>query len=147
MSEKVCVTVAREDKYQFVVDFGPNIAQTVGDEPPPLGDAAGPSPAQLLGAAVANCLCSSLVFAVNKFKGDPGRLTATATCETDRNDKNRLRVTHIQVDIALGSNPEDLPHLDRALTQFEEFCTVSQSVRAGIPFTASVQAPDGKTVK
>ena len=149
MSEKICVTVTRQEKYRFLVDFGGDIPHTVGDEPPPLGDGAGPSPERLLGAAVANCLCSSLVFAVNKFKGDPGRLTATATCETgrneanrlSRNEANRLRVTHIKVDIALGANPEELPHLDRALAQFEEFCT------AGIPFAVSVEAPDGRALK
>ncbi len=147
MSEKICVTVTRQDKYRFLLDFGPGVPQSAGDEPPPLGDGAGPSPEQLLGAAVANCLCSSLVFAASKFKGDPGRLTATATCETGRNEVNRLRVTHIQVDIALGAPPEQLPHLDRALAQFEEFCTVSQSVRAGIPLAVSVQGPDGRALK
>jgi len=147
MSEKICVTVTREDRYRFLIDFGPGVPQTASDEPPPLGEGAGPSPEQFLGAAVANCLCSSLVFAVNKFKGDPGRLTATATCETGRNENKRLRVTHIQVDIALGAPPDELPHLDRALAQFEEFCTVSQSVRAGVPFAVSVQGPDGRRLK
>ncbi len=147
MSEKICVTVTRQDKYRFLVDFGPGIPQWEGDESPPLGGGAGPSPEKLLGAAVANCLCSSLVSAVNKFKGDPGRMTATATCETGRNENNRLRVTHIQVDIGLGADPDALPHLDRALAQFEEFCTVSQSVRAGIPFAVSVTAPDGRVLK
>jgi uncharacterized OsmC-like protein len=147
MGEKVCVTVTRQEKYRFLVDFGENLPQTVGDEPPPLGEGAGPSPERLLGAAMANCLCSSLVFAINKFKGDPGRVTATATCETGRNEKNRLRVTGIKVDIALGADPDALPHLDRALAQFEEFCTVSQSVRAGIPFSVSVQGPDGRALK
>jgi uncharacterized OsmC-like protein len=147
MSEKICVTVTRQDKYRFLIDFGPGVPQAVGDEPPPLGDGAGPSPEGLLAAAVANCLCSSLVFAVNKFKGDPGRVTATATCETGRNENNRLRVTHIQVDIALSAKPEELPHLDRALAQFEDFCTVSQSVRAGIPFGVSVRGPDGRALK
>ena len=57
---EICVTVTRQDKYRFLVDFGPGVPQTAGDEPPPLGDGAGPSPEQLLGPAVANCLCSSL---------------------------------------------------------------------------------------
>ncbi len=147
MSDKVCVTVTRQDRYRFLLDFGPGVPQSAADEPPPLGEAAGPSPVQLLGAAVANCLCSSLVFAANKFKGDPGPLTATATCETGRNEMNRIRVTHIDVDIVLGAAPEQLPHLDRALLQFEEFCTVSQSVRAGVPFAVSVRAPDGRVLK
>ena len=86
-------------------------------------------------------------FAANKFKGDPGRLTATAICETGRNENNRLRVKQIKIDIALGAPPEQLPHLDRALAQFEELCTVTQSVRAGIPITVSVQGPDGRGLK
>ena len=45
------------------------------------------------------------------------------------------------------ADPGGIPHLDRALAQFEDFCTVSQSVRAGIPFTVSVRGPDGRLLK
>jgi organic hydroperoxide reductase OsmC/OhrA len=147
MSEEICVTLTREDKYRFLIDFGPGIAKTAADEPKPLGDGTGPNPEQLLAAAVGNCLCASFLFAANKFKGDPGRLSATAICETGRNEQNRLRVTGIKVTITLGAAPESLPNLDRALAQFEDFCTVSQSVRTGIPFTVSVKSPDGRVLK
>lgn len=147
MSDEVSVTVTRQDKYRFLVDFGPGIAQQVADEPAPLGDGAGPSPSQLLAAAVANCLSASLVFAHGKFKEDPGRLTTTAICEIGRNEKNRLRVTGIKVTMTLGVAPESLSHLDRALAQFEDFCTVSQSVRTGISFTVTVKGPDGRVLK
>ena len=73
MTEQISVTVTRQEKYQFLVDFGPDIANTIADEPAPLGGAVGPSPSQLLAAAVANCLSSSLLFAHGKFKEDPGR--------------------------------------------------------------------------
>jgi len=119
----------------------------VADEPAPLGDGAGPSPSQLLAAAVANCLSSSLLFAHGKFNEDPGRLTATAICQFGRNEKNRLRVTGMNITITLGVAPEELRHLDRALAQFEDFCTVSQSVRTGIPFTVTVKSPDGRVLK
>ncbi len=147
MSETICVTITRQEKYRFLVDFGEHVPTMIADEPPGLGDGAGPSPERLLGAAVANCLCGSLLFAINKFKGDPGQMIATATCEVSRNENNRLRVTHIRVDIALGVNEKELPHLDRALAQFEAFCTVSQSVRAGVPVSASVRAADGRLLK
>jgi uncharacterized OsmC-like protein len=147
MKEPVSVIITRQDKYRFLVDFGPGIDKTVADEPPPLGDGTGPSPQQLLAAAVANCLSASLVFALGKFKGDPGPLTATAICETGRNEQNRLRVTGIAVTMTLGAAPESLNRLDRALAQFEEYCTVSQSVRAGVPFTVTVKAPDGRILK
>lgn len=147
MSEQVSVTITRQDRYRFLVDFGPGIPSLVADEPAPLGEATGPSPSHLLAAAVANCLSASLLFAHGKFKEDPGRLTATAVCRFGRNDKNRLRVVGIDVTLTLGVAPETLGHLDRALAQFTDFCTVSQSVKAGIPFTVAVKAPDGRILK
>lgn len=147
MSDEVSVTITRQDKYRFLVDYGAGIPYSVADEPAPLGDGAGASPSQLLAAAVANCLSASLLFAHGKFKEDPGKLTTTAVCEIGRNEKNRLRVTNIKVTMTLGVAPESLAHLDRTLAQFEDFCTVSQSVRAGIPFTVTVKGPDGRVVK
>jgi len=146
MSDTVTVTITRQDRYRFLVDYGPGLPSGIADEPPPLGESAGPSPTQLLAAAVANCLSASLLFAIGKFKEDPGQISATAVCEVGRNEKNRLRVTGIKVTMKLGVSPELLTHLDRALAQFQDFCTVSQSVKAGIPFTVSVVAPDGRVV-
>ena len=34
-----------------------------------------------------------------------------------------------------------LPHLDRCLEQFEDFCIVTESIRRGIPVTVRVEAP------
>jgi len=147
MTDEAAVTITRQDKYRFLVDFGPGIADTVVDEPAPLGDGSGPSPSQLLAAAVGSCLSASFLFASTKFKEDPGRLTTTAKCQTGRNENNRLRVTGIEIGIELGLEPESLGHLERALAQFEDFCTVSQSVRAGIPFTVTVRGPDGRVLK
>jgi len=147
MSDEAAVTITRQDKYRFLVDFGPHIANTVVDEATPLGDGSGPSPSQLLAAAVGSCLSASFLFASTKFKEDPGPLTTTARCQTGRNENNRLRVTGIEIGIELGLEPESLGHLERALAQFEDFCTVSQSVRAGIPFTVTVRGSDGRVLK
>ena len=147
MTDAITVTIRRQDRYKFLVDFGDGIPNGVTDEPPPLGENAGPSPTHLLAVAVANCLAASFVFACNKYKEDPGALTAAATCIMGRNEKNRLRVANIDVRINLGAPPETLGHLDRILAQFEEFCTVSQSVRAGIPIAVHITAPDGTVLK
>lgn len=147
MNDEICVTVTREDKYRFVLDFGQGIAKTVADQPKPLGDGGGPSPEQMLAAAVANCLSASFVFALGKFKDDPGRLTTQVVCKIGRNERNRLRVSGMDVAITLGVAPDSLGHLDRALAQFEDFCTVTQSVRSGIPIALSVKSPDGRVLK
>lgn len=147
MPEAISVTITRQDKYRFLVDFGGTIEDTVADLSPPLGDGAGPTPEHLLAAAVANCMASSFVFAHAKYKEDPGQLTSTVTCEIGRNANNRVRVIGIAIDITLGVAPETLGHLERTLSTFEEFCTVSQSVKAGIPLSVTVKAPDGRVLK
>ena len=147
MSETHSVTITRQDKFKFLIDFEPGLGQIMGDEAPPIGDGTGPTPAHLLAAAMANCLSASLVFAIGKFKGDPGHLVTTATWEVGRNEQNRLRVTGVNVAITLGVAADTLPRLDRALEQFEDFCTVSQSVRAGIPFNVTVKEVDGTVLK
>lgn len=147
MSDAVTVTLTRQSGYQFLVDFGPAIEQLTADEPPPLGAAAGPAPNHLLLAAVANCLSASLVFALQKFKQDPGPLKATATATTGRNSANRLRITNIGVQLDLGRPAAELEHLDRVLAQFEEFCTVSMSVRQGIAIDIQVRDAAGAVIK
>lgn len=132
MNASTSVTITRQSGYRFLVDFSPNMPGLLSDEPPPLGEAVGPAPSQMLMAAVANCLSASLVFALQKFKQDPGALTATATAELGRNTDNRLRIQAIAVKLTLGKSAGELEHLDRVLSQFADFCTVSMSVQQGI---------------
>lgn len=147
MSDTATVTLTRQSGYQFLVDFGPAIAQLAVDEPPPLGAAAGPAPNHLLLAAVANCLSASLLFSLQKFKQDPGTLVATATLEMGRNDDKRLRITGINVKLELGQAEADIQHIDRVLAQFEAFCTVSMSVRQGIAIQVQVTDSAGTVLK
>ena len=121
-------------------------APIVADEPPPLGGGEGPSPSQLLLAAVANCMTDSLLFALRKFKLDGEPLSAQADAEVGRNAEGRQRVLSIAVRLRLGAVPEDTAKLERALGQFEQFCTVGQSVAQGIPIRVSVCAPDGRVL-
>lgn len=143
----VSVSITRQQHYRFLVEFGPNYAPVIADEPPPIGGDAGPSPQHFLAAAIANCLAASLIFACRKYKEDPGALSAAVTCVTGRNQENRLRVLNIEVKLKLGTPPERLPHLKRILEIFEEFCTVTRSVEHGIPGAVSVAGPDGAALQ
>ncbi len=147
MSENASVTITRQSGYQFLVDFGAGLPQWLADEPAPLGQGSGPSPDDMLMAAVANCLSASLLFALQKFKQDPGTLVATATPTVERNENKRLRITGIRVHITLGRAGEDIEHLERVLSQFEDFCTVSMSVRDGIPIAVEVTDSSGAQLK
>lgn len=130
------IQLALIDKYKFEIDFG-DFGKIASDEPAPLGDGDGPNPSRLLAAAVANCLAASLVFAIRKFKEDPGKVHAQVKATIDREDK-RWRVTHIEVTLKLGNMAGSIPHIQRALASFEDYCVVTQSVRKGVTVDVSV---------
>jgi uncharacterized OsmC-like protein len=146
-SENVTVRLAQRQDYQFDVHFGPALPDLLADEPAPLGQGAGPSPMQLLAAAVGNCLSSSLLFALRKFKQQPEPIQCEVTCEVGRNEQGRLRVLGIQAMLTLGVPAEALEHLERVLTSFEAYCTVTQSIAQGIPVRVGVIDAQGSVLK
>ncbi|WHZ18061.1 MAG: hypothetical protein OJF55_000210 [Rhodanobacteraceae bacterium] len=149
MSEEQTFELSLEqvEDFEFRVRFdGTAIRDLATDEPPPLGHAAGPNPARLLLAGVANCLAASLLFALRKFRDAPGRLQAKARARMTRNDKGRWRIAGIEVDLQLTDAAAALPHLERALAQFEDFCIVTESVRAGVPVAVRVHDAEGNEV-
>lgn len=80
------IELVQQSDYRFEVRFDdPHIPPLFTDETPPLGGNTGPSPVRLLAAAVANCLAASLLFAMRKFKNEPGPLRAVATVQMARN--------------------------------------------------------------
>ncbi|MEQ1690891.1 MAG: OsmC family protein [Gemmatimonas sp.] len=141
------ITVTQQKDYQFLVDFGESIPSMLADEPAPLGAGSGPSPTQMLLASVANCLTASLLFALRKFKQDAGGIRATASARVERNAEKRLRVQEITVTITLGKPGSEIEQVDRILSQFEAFCTVSQSVGLGIPIVVTVDDGAGVRLK
>jgi uncharacterized OsmC-like protein len=141
------VELRQESGYRFANRFGADLPVLYADEPPPLGTGTGPTPTQLLAAAVGNCLCASLLFALKKFKQDPAPIEAVATSTEGRDARNRLRVQGIHVRLTLGVPAARLEHLEHALGQFEEYCTVTQSVRQGIPVAVEVYDSEGARLK
>ena len=139
MSETtIHVQLKQKQDYQFDIHFGGAVPVIMGDEPAPLGAGQGPSPVQLLAAAVGNCLSDSLLFALRKFKQAPEPITCDVTAEVGRNAEGRMRVLGIRAVLTLGVPGATLAHLDRVLSQFESYCTVTQSVGQGIPVSIEV---------
>jgi len=142
------IALAQRVDYCFEARFdNPTLPVLVTDEAPPLGADKGPNPARLLGTAVANCLAASLLFALRKFRIDMEPLRAVATVAVRRNAQKRLRIGHISVDLHLARPDSGSEPLRRVLDQFEEFCIVTQSVRAGIPVDVRVIDHDGAVLK
>ncbi len=145
--QTIQVSLTQKQDYQFQVDFGGAVPPLMADEPAPLGQGTGPSPVQLLAAAVGNCLSDSLLFALRKFKQNPDPIRCDVQAEVGRNVEGRVRVLSMHAKLTLGVPASQLEHLDRVLSQFEAFCTVTQSVGQGIPVKTEVIDSTGAVLK
>ncbi|CAO4157023.1 hypothetical protein DHODJN_24775 [Methylorubrum extorquens] len=115
MSVKHSIRIRQIEAYAFRIDFGESFVPLLTDEPEPIGGGTGPSPEQVLIAAVSNCLCASLAFALGKYRQEGGGVSAEAIGRVARNAEGRLRLVGIEVDIALGAPAEfDGPARPRA---------------------------------
>ncbi len=146
-SKQEKLTLLQVEDYRCWVNFGGSILPLTTDEPAPLGSGQGPSPVQLLLAAVANCLTDSLLFALRKYKQDAEPLSCEAIANIGRNDDNRLRVLSIDATMTLGKNSAGIENIERILEQFEGFCTVTRSVAQGIPVRLTVRNVTGEVIK
>ncbi|MEY5028162.1 MAG: hypothetical protein RLZ63_477 [Pseudomonadota bacterium] len=148
MSDKtIQIELVQQHDYRFDVHFDGDMPMVTTDEPAPLGTGLGPSPVQLLCAAVGNCLSDSLLFALRKFKQAPEPIRCTVQAEVGRNADNRLRVLKITATLTLGVPGASLEHLDRVLESFEQYCTVTQSVGQGIAIETQVFDSTGARLK
>ncbi len=138
-SRSVGVTLTHRQGYEFrVVVEGDEPAGFLVDEDPPLGSGSGPSPAALLAAAVGDCLASSLLFCLAKARVKPERLDASAVATLSRNAQGRLRITNIGVELRPAIQEDARFRFERCENLFEDFCTVTQSIRQGIPVKVTV---------
>lgn len=144
MNKPGSVNISHVENYKFLIEFGGSILQA--DEPEPIGSGAGPSPEQMLVAGVTNCLCASLFFALKKHRLDGSGIRAEANFDVARNDRGRLRMRSIEVGITLGEVDGDSSGAQKALAEFEDFCTVTESVKRGIPVGLTVTDRHGKTL-
>lgn len=138
--DPVEVSVALEGEYRFTVDFGlPGVPTLQVDEAPPLGAGAGPNPSRVLAAAVGSCLAASLAFCLRKSRVDVRDVRARVHAPLERNERGRWRMGAMKVALEVDVPAEERARLDRCRELFEDFCIVTQSVRAGVPVEVSVQ--------
>ena len=141
MSDHVTVTVTRDRLFQFLADFGMEGVKPLRfDEPPPLGDGAGPSASRVLAAAVGACLSASALYCLEKAHVPVEGVRATVDGALVRNDRGRLRIPRLAAKLELEIQAEDRDRITRCFSLFEDFCVVTESVRAGIEVDVTVEA-------
>lgn len=137
------LAIEQVEGYQFQVNFEKAEAPwLVVDEPPPLGKDTGPNPSRVLAASIGSCLAMSLLFCLGKNKVQAAGLRAEVRAETIRNEKRRLRVGKIYVTIHADLAAGDKERARKCLGVFEEFCTVTASIRDGIEVDVKVDGID-----
>ncbi len=145
MSDRTfAVELVRASGYRFQVtserEGGPGFQV---DEAPPLGEGNGPTPTELLGAAIGGCLGASLVFCLDRSRVPVEGIRTRVEGTLERNEAGRLRVGGIRVQLQVDL-PEPEPRGARCLDLFQDFCIVKESVRAGIPIEVQVVDRDGR---
>jgi uncharacterized OsmC-like protein len=137
------VTVRLARGFEFVAEFAdlPDPATIHFDEPAPLGRGRAPNAAAVLGAAVGDCLAASFAFCLRKARIEPAELTANITTHVVRDDRGRHRIGSIDVEIAPEFGTDLVPRTERCEALFEDFCTVTASVRHGIPVHVTLKKP------
>lgn len=126
--------------YKFKAEFdSEGIADLIVDEPKPIGGNSGPNPTRLLSAAVGHCLNSSLLLCLSKARINVRNLETTVKATQERNEEGLLRIRKLEVEMQLDVDEEDRIRVTRCLEIFENYCTVTQSVRKGIEVTVNVK--------
>jgi uncharacterized OsmC-like protein len=141
------VTLDQDGGYQFTIDFAqPGVAPLVVDESAPLGSGNGPNPARVLAAAVGHCLGASLLFCLNKARVPVDGLSVHVHGEMVRNEKGRLRIGRLSVQLRPEVSRDDQDRLGRCNELFEDFCIVTESVRHGIDVDVAIEAMEPSPV-
>jgi uncharacterized OsmC-like protein len=138
------VRLERIQNYEFKTQFDwDHLPPIILDEPEPLGQRKGPNPVRLLAAAVGDCLSSSLLFCLQKARLDVSDVKTRVTGSLVRNEKGRLRIGQLDVQIKLVLQDSQYDRINRCLDLFEDYCIVTASVRKGIPVNVVVTDPGG----
>ena len=97
-------------------------------------DMLGPNPVKMLASAVLGCLSASLIFCIQKKKLTLDVFHAEAEIIITRNEEGLFRVKEINVDLQPKSDdPVMRKRIEQCKKMFERYCTITESVRAGIP--------------
>jgi len=140
MSGPFTADVNRVDGFRFDVTFdNESWAPIVVDEPEPVGSESGPNPARLLAGAVGSCLAASLVLCLDKARVSLHDLTVRVEGTMERNESGRLRIGGLTATLQPIVDGEPSGRYDRCLDIFEDFCIVTQSVRAGVDVDVRVE--------
>ncbi len=139
LSESILTKLELLEGYRFKAGFDVDgVPSLFVDEMKPTGEGLGPNPSRLLSTAVGHCLSSSLLYCLSKARVKVKKLDTTVKANIERNKEGYLRIAGLDVQIHLEVNEEDRLKVPRCLDIFENYCTVTQSIREGIEVKVNI---------
>jgi len=139
LAESVLTKLEFLEGYKFKVSFDEeDIPSLIVDEMKPIGDSLAPNPTRLLSTAVGHCLSSSLLFCLSKARVKIKRLETTIKTNLARNKEGYRRIETLDVQIHLEVDEQDKQRVPSCLKIFENYCTVTQSIRKGIEVKVNI---------
>jgi uncharacterized OsmC-like protein len=134
--------VERLEGYRYRVTFPSGAREMLMDEPSPLGEGEFVSATQALAAAIGNCMCASLQYCMERSRAEVGEIASEVAFGFERDGKGRLRISEIFIKVTASSIERG--KLERCSGLFEEFCTVTKSIEAGIPVRVEFEGQSQK---
>ncbi|HKK04801.1 MAG TPA: OsmC family protein [Gammaproteobacteria bacterium] len=129
------------DKYRFQSQAGEDGndhgVPFVSDEPDPVGDASGPATPSMLGAAIGHCLSASLLECLRRARIPVSKFEADVESVVQPNEDGLPRITEVLVHLQPTISPDGNRH-GRCADIFENYCTVSSSIKRGIAVNVDV---------
>ncbi|MFX1238299.1 MAG: OsmC family protein [Promethearchaeota archaeon] len=135
------VKVELEKDMIFRWDMGINTEKTFYiDEEHNASELWGPDPSRLLASAVLGCMSASFLFCLKKRNLTLDDLKGEAEIVIAINEKKLSRVKEINVKLTpITSDPKVNKRIEQCKKFFEQYCTVTESVRAGIKVNAEIE--------
>jgi uncharacterized OsmC-like protein len=129
------------DGYRFETqaseDGVPHGPSFVSDEPDPVGDNTGPATPALLATAVGHCLSASLLETSRKARLAITGIETQATAVVRPNGDGNPRIARIEVALFPRLH-EDNPRRQQCEAVFQNYCTVSSSLKPAIDIQVAV---------
>lgn len=136
------VKLAHQTNYQFLSqaseDGRMHGKPYVSDEPDPVGDDAGPSTPALLATALGHCLSASLLEALRHAHISVLGCETEAVAVVKPNSEGHPRIDHVEVKVRPRVKERN-PRMNRCADVFENYCTVTSSVKRGIDVRVHVE--------
>jgi uncharacterized OsmC-like protein len=100
----------------------------------------------ILATALGNCLGVSLLSCLHKLQVEPQGIQTTVSGAIACSERGRAQISHLDVQISLGGADHLASRLKRCLELDDEYCLITESVRAGIPINIHVLGTDRQQV-